>query len=117
MSKALEVLKKVLPVIEQQSEIPGYGFFTGGDPRDFTPDSDASTAEEQAKWKADCEAYAKGEIGPQPTGDRWLTNAAGEVVGHLQLGGYGLGSYIWRDRDMQSLAAEVREAIDGMTGT
>ena len=44
-----------------------YGFFLGGDPRDFTPDPESTTEEEYMRWKADCEAFARGEKGPTPT--------------------------------------------------
>lgn len=77
-------------------ESVGYGFFCGGDPRCFTPDED-STQEEREQWRKDCEAYAKGEIGPVESAGRSYRNDEGVLISHVQLSGYGLGSYTYRD--------------------
>lgn len=65
----------------------GYGFFPGGDPRDFHPDEESSTEEERASHKAACERWNAG----------YTTALPGSCVhgpGHvLTLSGFGLGSY------------------------
>jgi hypothetical protein len=38
-----------------------YGYFPGGDPRDFTPDFEVCSPEEIANWRRDCEAWNRGE--------------------------------------------------------
>lgn len=111
MSKALAVLKRILPMVEAQTKQIGYGFFPGGDPREFTPDEECSTPEEQAKWKADCEAYGKGEIGKQPSTGRGTHDEQGRLTSHLLVGGYGLGTYTYEDPEGAALVAEIREAI------
>lgn len=66
-----------------------YGFFHGGDPRNFSPDGECSTEEEQAQHKADCEAWDRGErpdIGPPCE-----HLSAGDASIIVTKSGYGLG--------------------------
>lgn len=111
MSKALAVLQKILPMAEAAVQNVGYGFFCGGDPRTFTPDEECSTEQERAKWKADCEAYTKGEIGDQPSSGQSTYDAQGRLVAHIQTGGYGLGTYTYDDPGAVALVNEIKEAI------
>lgn len=63
----------------------GYGFFPGGDPRDFTPDGDA-TEEELANHKAACTAWDGGEHLSRPD----CAHGEGFVITTCQ---FGLGTY------------------------
>jgi hypothetical protein len=66
----------------------GYGFFPGGDPRDFTPDEEGTLPEERERWKADCARAEERE------GAHYLPGACrhlGPLV--LTLAMYGLGTY------------------------
>jgi hypothetical protein len=70
----------------------GYGFFCGGDPRDFYPDQECSTDAEREKHKRDCEAWERGER-PNVNGNApYWTNSDG-IAAHVIPCGYGLGGY------------------------
>jgi hypothetical protein len=63
----------------------GYGFFPGGDPRDFSPDGDSSPEEIENHRRA-CEAWDRGER--QSRSD--CIHGEGIILTSCQ---YGLGSY------------------------
>lgn len=63
----------------------GYGFFIGGDPRDFTPDDECCTKEEIDAWREACKKYREGDHVP-----------GGVVIGpgFIGCGGrFGIGTY------------------------
>lgn len=63
MSKCSEALRAILPYLREAAQDQSvYGFFHGGDPRDFYPDSDA-TEDERAAHKAACEQYERDAVG------------------------------------------------------
>lgn len=65
----------------------GYGFFPGGDPRDFEPDPDCSTEWERLIHKEDCAALDRGEtLAPNP-----YTSGCGNAAPGPK--NYGLGAY------------------------
>lgn len=66
----------------------GYGFFCGGDPRDFTPDGEASTEAERERHKQDCAAWDRGEQPNVNANAPHFTESA-----HIVPAGYGLGVY------------------------
>lgn len=70
-----------------------YGFFPGGDPREFSPDHESSTDEERARHKADCEAWDRGERPTVPVSG-WVSESV-----HVTRSAYGLGTYTvdWDD--------------------
>lgn len=75
----------------------GYGFFHGGDPRKFHPDSD-STEKELQNHKAACklwdEAEARGETPePEKCPSGFLFDETGKCHGHVLRSTYGLGTY------------------------
>ena len=107
-----DLLRRCLPIVETAAEPEHmYGFFPGGDPRDFRPDEECSTEEEQAQWKADCEkAAATGE--EQPSSGQVLRDDAGNFVGHIQRSGYGLGTYTMRNPEAEALLADLRAALE-----
>lgn len=78
---------------EHMSREPMYGFFPGGDPREFTPDPECSTEEERARWEADCAAWNRGErpdVGPACT-HHDLGDGAQAIFTRSF---YGLGTYL-----------------------
>jgi hypothetical protein len=86
LTETIGELRELLFDIRQEAEGTMYGFFTGGDPRSFTPDDDACTEAEIATWKDDC---ARAERGEAVRG-----TPSGQVVapGVLVCGGsYGVG--------------------------
>jgi len=69
--------------------IQGYGFFPGGDPRDFDPDPECSTEEEREAHRVAC-ANFKAVLGGVPASH--VQNAAGWAT----LIRFGLGVYTIR---------------------
>lgn len=77
-----------------------YGFFPGGDPRDFTPDDESCSPEEIVRWKEDCEAVERGEaIGANHSGG-WITFSDGTQA-HVLAPRYGIGTYFHPPRQLQ----------------
>ncbi len=85
-------------------EETGYGFFCGGDPRKFHPDSEGCSEEEIAHHKAACalwdEAEARGET-PEPEAcpSGFLYDEDGKCVGHVLRAPYGIGIYTYEVDD------------------
>ena len=76
-----------------------YGYFLGGDPRNFDPDPEGLMPDELSRWVSDCEAWDAGtpisRDGPHIPFDG----------GHLPVSNYGMGithehapGRAWRDR-------------------
>lgn len=65
----------------------GYGFFPGGDPRDFHPDAECSTDAERALHSEHCAMWDRGEHVTVPTSG-WVTPNM-----HVTRSSYGLGTY------------------------
>lgn len=109
--KAVELLKEVLPIIEEQSEFETYGFPSAmSDPRDFEPDRESCSKKEIENWKKACELAEKGEY----TGSHkheWLDMGSG-VVAHISKNPFGIGTYICRDPEMCSLRDRIRSLIE-----
>lgn len=82
----------VYPTDEEGYEF-GYGFFPGGDPRDFTPDYEMCSPEEIERWKADCALAESGNTVNVPPSGQWIFNDAGEPVMHILAPRYGMGTY------------------------
>ena len=82
----------------------GYGFFCGGDPRQFWPDGESCSETEIANHKAACalwnEAEARGET-PEPEAcpSGYLYDADGKCIGHVLRAPYGIGTYSYDDED------------------
>lgn len=75
---------------EYQRE-PCYGYFSGGDPRDFHPDCEDSTPEEIANWKQACiEAERLQEKRELPCPSGWGRLADGTVF-HMLRAPFGIG--------------------------
>lgn len=83
----------------------GYGYFPGGDPRCFTPDSEESgtTTEERAAWEAACARWDKAEREGKPvlaepgscTHETLVDPTTGKPVGRaiVTRARFGLGGY------------------------
>lgn len=75
-----------------------YGYFMGGDPRNFSPDVECSTEEERAAHKAACEAWDRGERPDIGGPHKPLLDKDGNQIGHITISGYGLGVTTMEDR-------------------
>lgn len=69
----------------------GYGFFPGGDPRQFHPDSEGQTPEEAENHKAACAAWDAGSTASESDGQ------CIPGVGFIDRCQFGLGSYEWTE--------------------
>ena len=77
-----------------------YGFFIGGDPRNFKPDYEVCTEKEIQKWKNDCQKWNDGDYeNVDKNAPRFCGEVDGKHVFHLIPGGYGLGvtEYEWEE--------------------
>lgn len=77
------------PVNQQEN---CYGYFTGGDPRDFHPDYEDSTPEEIANWKRACEEANRIEASrnlPCPSG--WIVDEKRKLIAHVLNAPFGIG--------------------------
>lgn len=100
----VELLRYLADHFQGEAEQTGYGFFCGGDPRRFTPDPECSTEQERAKWKADCEAWERGEqVDTSGNVGRWTDRNT-----HIQPKGYGLGTYTYEDSFFAGLAKALK---------
>lgn len=112
-----------LPLIEcaealqeiARHEDVGYGFFTGGDPRKFSPDGENEPSEIAAHKEA-CrlwaEAEASGHAAPtsEPAG-KWLHDAESKTSLHVLRSGFGPGSYS-RPTEAAEIAAAALSALE-----
>lgn len=86
----------------------GYGFFPGGDPRNFHPDFEAATPEEIANHKRACEAAESGAVNVDSDG-QWVGD--GELVAHITRCQFGLGTYTVPDERAQKFLDRMNAAV------
>lgn len=89
----------------------GYGFFHGGDPRDFTPDYESSETEIENHRKA-CElwdeAEARGETPePEKCPSGWIYDDEGKAICHVLRAPYGIG--VWTEEYEQFFEAREHD--------
>lgn len=104
--EALSELRDVLYDVRRESEYVGYGNFHGGDPRDFTPDPECLTEQEQANHRAACEAWSRGEQ-TQHKGCEWVSPDM-----HVMRTPFGLGSYVIRNEQAADLAERLGRILN-----
>lgn len=108
-TEALHELNELLGDIRRGAEEMGYGFFPGGDPNDFTPDPECSTAEEQERHREACAAYRSGKGNPHPAPHCATMN------GGVAAKGFGLGTYTYRDEQAADWAERLERCIARLT--
>lgn len=128
--QALAALKAVLPLVSDMARDDAtYGYYHGGDPRDFTPDEEVCTPEEIASHRAACEAWDRGET-PDPGGPHQpLTeddalrielshgvarNPIPALTGHKTVAHYGMGTTSSYDSEARALWEQVCAAITAL---
>lgn len=108
--EVIEKLRSALKFVEEYAKPEvGYGFFPGGDPRDFTPDSKASTPEEHNRWVEDCALAKIHGVMQEPAGT-WVAGS------HILRQFYGLGSYIYRNIEAEDCLRLLIEVIKELKG-
>lgn len=77
----------------------GYGFFPGGDPRDFTPDFGDCSEKEITAWKEACQQWNEGKRVVCEGSHRWLVDSKGNVIGTATVSSFGIGTYVYDMED------------------
>lgn len=104
--EALVELRMLSNEIRGSAQDSTYGFFHGGDPRNFSPDPEASDDEEQARHAAACAEWEATGNNPNP--------APHCTMGGLQKAppGFGLGVNTYIDEDALDWAERIDRCID-----
>ena len=103
--KAIEALESIRPYLRELAQDQSvYGFFHGGDPRDFHPDGEASTEEERAAHKAACEQFERDAVG-SPSCCEHRDNMI------ITKAPFGLGVNTYRDEEAVKALAIVEKAL------
>jgi len=84
----------------------GYGFFCGGDPRDFYPDTESCSDNELLNHNRACalwnEAEARGETPtPEKCPSGFIFGEDGKCLGHVLRAPYGIGGYSYWEETNQ----------------
>lgn len=90
-----------------------YGYFPGGDPREFTPDEECCTADELKAWKRACELVESGEVKLVSGQHHWpVFDGDGNRIGHTTHSPFGIGTYTYEDPVVVGLANKLDAWID-----
>ena len=81
-----------------------YGFFHGGDPRDFSPDAESCSEDEISRHRQACQLWDEAESrGETPTPEKcesgWIYDENNQPVMHVLRSSYGIGTYYYHDDD------------------
>lgn len=112
MDKSLIVtgIKSALPFVEAAAEPQSiYGFFHGGDPRDFSPDPECSTEEEREAHRKACEAFSADT--PLPGCCEHRLDDEGKVSLIITKAPFGLGTSHYQDADALGAVNLLRQAL------
>jgi hypothetical protein len=107
----VDELRALADDIRIEADTSHYGYFLGGDPREFTPDAEVCTAEEMERHKADCEAWERGEQVDRG-GPHELLVKDERVVGWATVSSYGMGMQALKDEALLKLAQDLDDWID-----
>lgn len=100
----LAALKELLPTLREMAQPDAvYGFFHGGDPRNFQPDGDSTDAE-RAAHKAACEEYERS----QTASPSCCEHRDGIIINKAP---FGLGVNTYQDDNAVRLLALCEDAI------
>lgn len=88
-----------------------YGYFHGGDPRDFCPDGEVCTPAEMAAHKAACEAWERGERPEYERHRHEVTEVGATTVVTSYAGSFGMGTYQMRDEEAEDVLDQVEAAL------
>ena len=93
----------------EEAAFQSYGYFAGGDPRDFVCDPECSTDDDRAAHASACEAWNRGDAVVCPPSES--TTIEGGTITHTTRAGYGLGTQTYRDPLWAALAGRLAEAL------
>ena len=104
-------IRAIIPELEKIAEPQRvYGFFQGGDPRDFSPDAEASSEAERAAHKAACGAFTADK--PLPGCCEHVKDDKGKMVMILTKAPFGLGINNYQDEDAARFLVMARAALE-----
>ena len=106
--EAIEELLLLANDIRSRAEESTYGFFHGGDPRNFCPDEECSTEEERANHRIACEAYSVGK----PDSNPFPAPHCATMNGGIAPPGFGLGVNHYVDEELLEWADMIHRAVD-----
>lgn len=102
---------------QAQNDGTTYGYYPGGDPRDFSPDPECCTEQELAAHKEACEAWERGERPVHEAHHHKLIKSDGEsIVIASYAGAFGMGVYSIRDEDADDVLDQVEAALASLSG-
>ena len=112
----IDRLREIADAVRARAEDSLYGFFPGGDPRDFSPDPESSTDDERASHAEACARWEAGECADVGGPCEWRAEATadddGRVIVKTLTSHYGLGVYTMRDDEIMRLAQDLDDWID-----
>lgn len=85
-----------------------YGYYPGGDPRNFHPDAESCTPAELERHKEACAAWDRGDR-PDPGGPH--KPLPDGTPGHITVAHYGIGTYSMRDEDAEDVIDQLDAAL------
>ena len=103
-------LRDLLNDMRRDSEGTMYGIFCGTDPRQFSPDPEASTEAEREAHRVDCERAERGE--PRLT----ETACVIEPTFIMSRSGYGLGVTTQHDEELADKCERLERIIAQLDG-
>ncbi|MCZ6868084.1 MAG: hypothetical protein O7G84_01110 [Gammaproteobacteria bacterium] len=112
-------MRHIADSIRQSAQETGYGFFPGGDPREFFPDGESCSNEELEAHRVACAEWDAGtgqDIGGPCTVEHVeIERKDGSVLSGPALvtrAHYGIGTYTMSDPDIEKLAQQLDDWMD-----
>lgn len=103
-SEAIDELRQIAREYRERAQGVCYGFFQGGDPRNFSPDPEASDPVEQEAHAAACARWEKGDTSPVPMPQC--------LRGDPKVVGFGLGVNSYEDEECLDTAERLERILD-----
>jgi len=110
--EAIEELRFLAREIRSRASDVSYGYFHGGDPRNFSPDPECSTEAEREAHRVACDEWEKGNRKPLPDPHESFTSEDGKVVGYVTRSGFGPGTNAYEDGELLDWADRIDGAIE-----
>lgn len=96
---------------------PTYGYYPGGDPRDFSPDPECCTEAELAAHKTACEAWERGERPECEAHHHKVVEYQGKPAVASYAGAFGMGVTSCRDEDAEDVLDQIEAALAALKGS
>jgi len=111
----IDQLRSIAESIRERAVQTMYGYFRGGDPRDFTPDPEACSEDEMAEHARLCAKYEAGEIQHvEGHHHRAVMDNEGNIIGVASYAPLGMGTSCFADGEAEDLAAELDRWVDAV---